>query len=327
MSAILNSLLTVDWSRVPAKVMEGLKTGKMDLSSSNGSVYWAAGSGATGKVQDLPLVPVNSEELASAKEFLQVGQAVNGAKVAAVSATAIGTAVVVVAVVVATAYLADKIDKVGRSVDGVAKIVGQQDQREYLKDVSSYTGAIMAASELLQSRAPQEEIAALSELKIHNLSDARHKTLSYIRHLTQLVSSHEGMTAVQYDLALQFMSGVLDLIPSAIAVERELCLAACKPTLAKECYGKVALEFREVLAAFRASCDDQYLKLALGKGGFADVLVAHKRSLNGLFNSPVHDLLLGDCNAAFVWDEVNASTNPEIMESDATDSSERSRSS
>lgn len=321
MSAILNSLLTVDWSKVSAKVQEGLRTGKMILSSSNGSVYWATG----GKVQDLPLIPVNPEELASAEHLLRVGQAVNGAKVAAVSATAIGTAVVVVAVVVATAYLAGKIDKVECSVKEVAQIVGQQDQREYLKDVSNYTGAIMAASELLQSRAPQSEIVMPAEFRINKLNKARHQMLIYIQRLTRLISFPEKATSAQYDLALQFMIEVLDLMPSALAVERELCLAAGKPALAKECCRGAASEFRKALAEFRKSCDEQYRQLALGKGGFPDVLVAHRGALNALFNSPVHDLLLGDRDTAFAWETASASADSEIVESSTTGSDGQSR--
>lgn len=320
MSAILNTLLTVDWSRVSAEIKEGLQNKKMILSSSQGSVYWAAGSGATGKVQDLPLVPVSPQDLASAEQLLQVGQAVNGAKMAAVSATAIGTAVVVVAVVVATAYLADKIDKVDRSVKEVAQTVGQQDQREYLKRMSDYTGLVMAARELLQPHMPQSEISSQAVNQIENLANARQKLLRYVQQLPQLISSLEKTNEAQYDLAFRLMIGVLDLMPSAIAVERELCLAANKPVLAKTRSDLSASDFRQALAGFRTWCNEQYQLLALGKGGFADVLMAHRNALNALFNSLAHDILLGDRDTAFSWGSASTLVDPEIMDSSTTDS-------
>lgn len=299
MSAILDSLLKVDLSQISAEVLDGLKTGKMVLSSSNGVVQWATGSGSTGNVAYLPLIPISPEELASAEQLLQVGHAVNGAKMAAVTATAVGTAVVVVAVVVATAYLAGKIDKVERSVKSVALTVGQQDQREYLRHMSDYTGAIKAAVELLHSHASQDEIARLAEFRIDKLAESRHQLLLFIRSLPQLVSSSAHTTEVQYDLALRFMVEMLDLIPSALVVERELCLAANKPGLAKSRGDHAAPQFRQALAEFRKWCEEQYQQLALGKGGFPEVLLAQRPALNALFNSPVHDLLLDGFDAAF----------------------------
>lgn len=299
MSAILGALLKVDLSQVPAHILEGLNSGAMQLSASNGNVYWASRSGSTGIVAHLPLVPVSPEELASAEQLLQLGQAVNGAKAAAITATAVGTAVVVVAVVVATAYLARKIDKVERSVKSVALTVEQQDQREYLKHMSDYTGAIMAANELLHSHAPPSEIASLAGFRIDKLVESRHQLLSFIRGLPHLVSSVERTTEQQYDLALRFMAQMLDLIPAALVVERELCLIADKPGLAESRSGEAASQFRQALAEFRHWCEAQYRHLVLGQGGFPDVLRAQRNALDALFNSSAHELLLGGFHGVF----------------------------
>lgn|GEM_PF-2000173 len=299
MNTIFNSLLTVDWSKVPAEVMQRLTDKTMVLSASNGSVYWAAGSGSTGKVMDLPLIPAGAEDMASAEQLLQAGKAVNGAGVATASGVAIGTAVVVIAIVVATAYLADKIDKVERSVNSVGQTVEQQDQREYLKHMSDYTGLVMAARELLQPHIPQSEVVSQAISKIESLADARRQLLSYIRKLPQLVSSSEKSSEAQYDLVFRFMIGVLDLMPSAIVVERELCLLAGKPALAISRSNIAASEFRQTVAEFRAWSEEQYRKLVLGKIDFVDVLLTHRHDLNVLFNSPLHSLLLGDCDTSF----------------------------
>lgn len=304
MSGILDSLLKVDLSRLSAEALEGLRTGTMKLSSSNGVVQRVTG----GIVEYLPLVPVSPQELASAEQLLQVGQAVHGAKVAAVAATAVGTAVVVVAVVVATAYLAGKIEKVERSVKSVALTLEQQDHREYLRHISDYTGAIMAAAELLHSHASQSEISSQAAFRIDKLAESRHQLLLFIRNLPQSVASPEHTTQAQYDLALRFMAEMLDLIPSALVVERELCLVANKPGLAKSRSDHAAPQFRQALAEFRTWCEEQYQQLALGKGGFADILLARKKALNDLFNSPIHDLLLNGFDAAFAGQTTTTAT-------------------
>lgn len=317
MSAILGALMKVDLSQVSAKVMEGLQTGKMILSSSNGIVYWATGSGNTGIVAHLTFMPVSPHELASVEQLLQVGQAVNGAKVAALTATAISTAVVVAAVVVATAYLAGKIDKVERSVKSVALTVGQQDQREYLRVMTDYTGAIMAAHELLNSQALNGEIASQAEFRIDKLAESRHQLLLYIRGLPPLVSSTEKTTEAQYDQAVRFMVEMLDLIPSALFLERELCLAAGKIGLAQSRIDHAAPNFREALIEFQKWCEEQYHQLALGSGRFVDVLTKHRESLNSLFNSSMHELLLGAPAAAFACRLESAGTEPQMTPSGA----------
>jgi hypothetical protein len=292
MSTILGSLLRVDLSKVSAEVIEGLQTGKMILSSSNGNVYWATGSGSSGMVTQLPLIPVSPEELASAEQLLQVGKAVSSAKAAALTATAAGTAVVVIAVVIATTYLAKKIEKVERSVKAVAQTVVQQDQREYLGRVSEYMGAIMDARQLLESRVPIGEIASQAELKIDRLSNLRQELLLFVAGIPQIISSAQT-TESQYTQGVRFAIEMLDLLPSAMAVERELCMVANKTALAQSLRDQAATQFRKQLADFRVWCELQYRNLALGHGRFAEFLVAEQSALYLLFNSPVHDMLMG----------------------------------
>lgn len=299
MSAVLGSLLKVDLSRVPARILEGLQSGKMMLSASNGNVYWASGSGGKGIVAQLPLVPVSPEEQVSAEQLLQLGQAMSGAKAAAVTATAVGAAVVVVVIVAATAYLAQKIDKVERSVEAIARTVEQQDRREYLKGLSDYTGSLRAAHELLHSRAAPDEIARQAVLRIDDLAVTRQQLLARARGLQNLVSHPEQTTQALYELTLQFLADMFDLIPTALVVERELCLAADMPGLARSRIVDAGPQFRAALAEFQQWCEQQYRHLAMGQGSFPDVLLGRRQALNALFNSSVHDLLLNGFDAAF----------------------------
>ncbi|MGN6119611.1 MAG: hypothetical protein ACTHOA_07875 [Rhodanobacter sp.] len=312
MSSVLYSPLKVDVSKISPEILQGLETGKYVLSSSNGVVYKATG----GVVKHLPLVPIDPQELASAEQLLRSGSAMSGANMAAVSATAIGAAVVVVAVVVATTYLADKIEQVKRAVGEVAQTVDQQDEREYLDHMSDYAGVVRSARELLQPNLPRSEVQRQAENRIERLAEARHQLLDYVQKLPQLVSSSGKSSAAQQDRALRFMIGVLDLMPFAIAVERELCLAADKPVLAVTRCSMAGSEFRRGLAGFWQWCEEQFRLLAGGKGGFADVLAAHRGTLNALFNSQVHDLLLGDFDSAFAGRTTQPKADPDVVDPD-----------
>lgn len=308
MSVNLDGLLKVDVSKLTDAILEGLQSGKMILSSSNGNVYWAAGSGNTGIVAQLPLIPVSPDEIASAEQLLQLGQAVTAAKGAAITATAVGTAVVVLAVIVATTYLANKIEKVERSVQLVAQTVAQQDQREYLRYLADYHGAIMSARDLLNSRAPQGELLTRIELRLDKLAELRHQHRQFIKGLPQLVSAEAKATEPQYRLAMGFIADVLDLMPAALTLERELCFRSDKPGLAQDLRDNSEREYLQDLEEFRSWCDKQYVALALGKDGYPDVLREYREPLDNLFNSPVRDVLLG----RFTVDSTHPSANAEV---------------
>ncbi|MET3465063.1 hypothetical protein [Variovorax atrisoli] len=291
-------LLRVDLTKVSADVLEGLRNGTMDLSYTNGMVHWAAGSGHTGIVAHLPMIPVSSEELASAEQLMQIGKLVKGAQTASVAATATAAIVVVAVVVAATIYLGRKIDNVADEIATIARAIDHQHQREYLKYFEDYAGAVRAAQAMLNSRLPPSEIGSMAEMRLVRLSEARHQILGFVRRLQRLYGSSQPNQA-QYAFAIGLMIEVMDLVPSALIVERELCLIAGKPSMAQRYRDQVRQEFRQEMESFRDWCDAQYRQLALGYGGFPDVLAENRDRLKALFRSRSHDILLGDPLAPF----------------------------
>lgn len=296
MTAVLDSLLRVDLSRVSAEVREGLETGKMILSEALGTVYWATGSGSTGVVAHLPMIPVSPEELATAQQLLQVGQAVKAAQFASVATTAVAAAVVVAVVVVATAYLADKIDKVKGAVNDLAQAVDQQVQREYIKYGTDYIGALMAAKAVLNSNASDSEKAERAKTHIDVLARLRHQMLLFVGGLCSSESNDVR--------CMPFMIQVLDFVPAAIAIERELCLVAGMLGSVNDLQEKAAPDFRKQLAEFRVWCEKQYKQLAQGQASLATVQSEQRAALRALFNSPVHAILLGE------WSSVKSTQKP-----------------
>lgn len=291
MSTILNSLLRVDLSRVSAEILEGLQSGRMILSASNGNVYWASRSGSSGIVTQLPLVPVSPQELASAEQLLKVGQALKAAQAATMVTTTVAAAVVVVVVVAAAVYLTGRIERVHSAVLEVSELVAQQDLREYLHYVTDYVSAVGASQELLSARLSQTDLSKLAVPRIDRLAELRQQTLNFVRGLPQILS-RPNTTQAQYEHAFRFMIEMLDWVPAALAIERELCLVAGLPSLAQSRREHAAAQFRSELARFHDWCEMEFRKVALGDGGHIDVLLAQRDSLSRLFNSPVHGILL-----------------------------------
>jgi hypothetical protein len=301
----------VDPTDLTAEILAGFESGEMELLSNSGVVY------KNGRIfKHLGLIPVDPSEFASAEQLLQVGQQVKAAQAAALTATAVSTVVVVAVVVAATAYLAIKINKIQSTVDALSEQVDLLDQQDVLKQVSEYFGAVKSAQELLNSRAPQEQIARLALARIDRLAELRQQTLAYVRGLLLLMATNpQGKEP--YTRRLRFVSDILDLIPAALTVERELCLVAGMPELAQGRHDQAAPQFRSELASFRAWHVAECRKLALGDGGFPDVLVQTRKSLESLWESPVHALLLDGFKAAVRSKATSTREHTELRESAA----------
>lgn len=296
MSDALTSLMMVDLLRVPSDVIAGLKSGLMTLSESNGVVYWAANSGKTGVVQHLPLVPVDPSYLASAEQLFQLGQTVKGAQVATLVATAASTVIIVAVVAAATVYLGRKIEKVASAVAQVQNTLEQQDQREFLTKVSTYTAVVQAAAELLH--APHSEAANLARGRIDRLAEARIEVLGFIGPLQQLISSPKT-TEAQYATAIDFIIQVMDLVPIALTVERDLCLLAGMPVVAQGVRERAGKAFLSEKTRFQAWSEEQYRQLALGHG-FVDAMASRRVDLLAFINSQVHELLINGISPAIM---------------------------
>ena len=303
MTPATDSLLKVDWSQVSQQIKDGLATGKMIFSQAKGTVYWAAGSGHSGIAAHLPLVPVTPDDVASAQQLLQLGQAVKAGQAAAMTATVISTVAIAAVVVVATAYLAKKIKNVQRVVDELKNAVGLQGQLDFLKQVSEYLAAVKSADELLSSGAPAEEIRRLAEQRIDRLAELRLQTQGYVSGVLKLAFV-AGAAESTYRQAAQFAIEMLDLVPTALVVERDLCLVAGLTGMAESRGREPTASFREALTDFRQHCDGEYRRLAAGQGGFADTLHDLRGPLNELFQSPTHTMLLDGMNRPISWQAV-----------------------
>ena len=102
MHPVFTTLLKVDTTNLDPSIIQGLMDKTMQLSPTNGTIRHASGELKGQIVKHLKLVPVTPEDLANPRQFLQLATTVASA------------AVVVGVVVVATAYLAGKIDSVQR---------------------------------------------------------------------------------------------------------------------------------------------------------------------------------------------------------------------
>lgn len=299
---ILDALLVVDKSKVPADIVEGLASGKLTLAASNGNVYWAAGSGRTGIAAQLPMRPATPDEQAGVEQLLKLGQSVKSAQSAAVITTALSTVVVVAVVVAATTVIVSRINQVSAQVADMANALHLQDLREYVRARSYFEAKVKQSRDLLKPGLPAGELKDQAELCLNALTAQREEGLVFVRRLCDALDQHGGSNEQPYALALDFMIATLDWIPVSLNIERELCQLAGKPVMAESRRVDGAAEFRASLQQFRRWCETQYWSVARGRLAFVDTLVQRRPVLRGLMDSELHGFLLGDHDGASAFE-------------------------
>lgn len=279
MFTIANAVFKFAESNWTPSIIQGINDGSMVFSPSNGSIRYAKGELKGRLVKHLDLVPVTPEDLANPQQMLQL------------ATTLASAAVVVGVIVVATAYLAGKIDAVQRSVDAVGGAIAQQDQRENLRIVTNYTGALAAARELLDSNA----VASAGNVA-SGLIKERHRALAYLEGLRTLID-RPGIAADEVDRSLALMIRLLDVMPAALQVERDIGLLTGDHSLAENPSQAPVKEYRRHLGDFRKWCEGVYRRVAAGEGGPAEVLRKHRPALQQLFESPINEFMLSSLEA------------------------------
>lgn len=281
-------LYQIDWSAVPGKVIEGLSNGIMRVSSANGVVYWARGSGHTGAVQHLPFVPVNVQD---ASKLMETAQMLHAAQHAQMLAVGISTGVIVGAIVIQTMYLARKLDKLQNAIDLVSEDVHAQNIVFYMNKIADYFGAVESARMYLIDRNLKEEVGDIAPAALVDLATRRNQLVSFIDNILHFAKS-ESLSPRHYELIIDFVSLVLDMLPKGIFVEKELFAFVEKYGLCDLLLERAGARYVELVETYRDWCNDQR-KLAVKGNKLAGSILSRDTALKHLFSSEENKLLIG----------------------------------
>lgn len=293
-------IMVPDWDKVDPEIIELLKTGHMHLRE--GVIYWAKGKklseGAGSIVKHLPFKEmtvdvsqgVNVEQLMKATAAMQksIGLAVG-----------LSTGIILAAIVIQTAYLSQKLNKIQASIDKIAVEIQTQNQLFYLEKLSSYMGSIMAAHEMLavskESEAYPEVIAPL----LATLAQQRNELCTFLMNLIGWIDHSKAIenkiTDEHAALIVDFVTSVLDVMPKSIYVESALYTILGKYHHADALVESAAIKYKSVLNSYRLWAKVGYDKWLTGKASRNSRLLVNKfEDINSLLRSIENQLLLGN---------------------------------
>ena len=211
----LNRVWEIDWSRVKPEVLEGLQKGTMRLV--DGVAYWKKGmEEGTGIVQHLPFKPADPQQV----EAVLKGLPVMGAGAVAVPVM-VAAAAVIGAVVVSTAYLANKLNKLQDTADQILQSNHNQNFVYYLEKVTRHVGLMETAREYLLDRDAALALKGMMQPLAVEMATSRNEAISFVDNLLNFTRSSD-LHVKDKELILQFVAMMLELIPAGIHLEHLL---------------------------------------------------------------------------------------------------------
>lgn len=211
----LNRVWEIDWSRVKPEVLDGLRKGTMRLV--DGVAYWKKGvDEGTGIVQHLPFKPTDPQQV----EAVLKGLPVMGAGAVAVPVM-VAAAAVIGAVVISTAYLANKLNKLQDTADQILQSNHNQNFVYYLEKVTRYVGLMETAREYLLDRSAAPSLKGMMQPLVVEMATSRNEAISFVDNLLNFARSSE-LHLKDKELILQFVAMMLELIPAGVHLEHLL---------------------------------------------------------------------------------------------------------
>lgn len=283
---IRNKVWTVDFDNVKPEVINGLNNGTANIY--DGVVYWAKNSGNNGIIQHLPFKEFAIDKTNDVMSLTKSIQALQATTTAAIG---LSTCVILGALIIQTQYLAAKIDKLQETIDSVSVDVHSQNIIYYMDKISSYFGAIESARVLLLDRSIKEEIKDIAVSLLANIGCKRNELFSFLDNI--LLIAHI-VSPRHYELIVDFVHLVLDILPKAIYIEKELYARIDKINSAEFIFQESRNRYMALLTMYKSWCNQQYKDAVDNKlpASYGNAFLQREQKVSTLFKSTENSLLL-----------------------------------
>ena len=280
----METIFTFDWQNVYPKVIEGIQNGTITLR--DGVAYWTTLAEKSGIAQHMPLKeivfdPNAINELKELVEILHATQMV---------ALGVSTGIIVGAIVLQTAYLSKKLDRLQQTVDLISQDINSQNVLFFMEKMSEYFGVVESARVLMLDKKLVPETADVATVLLTQMSIQRNELMSLI---DNLISYADEATETHLQQMLDFITMMLDIVPKAIYIESQLCDRYGKFKLAQHLMSENTKRYNKTLQYYRDWCNTKVKNIIRGEID-PEALAFHdkKDDLKELFNSKNNQDLL-----------------------------------
>ncbi len=287
MSDIYTRVWTVDIVNIKPQVLEGYENGSIVIR--RGVAYWSKKSGNNGIVQHIPFLETTvkqNEDLLSLTKSIQIAQ--NATNLA----ISLSTAMILGALIIQTRYIATKIDKLQKSIDEISTDIHSQNILYYMDKISNYFGIIESARIFMLDDSIKNEIKDIAVTLLANISCKRNELFSFLDNLLSIAGNEKLISKRHYELIIDFVHIVLDLLPKSIYIETELYVHIDKFNASDFIFNESTNRYQELLHNYKQWFNSQYKQAISGKHLYSQTFLEREHKIEALCKSPENTFLL-----------------------------------
>lgn len=213
-------------------------------------------------VKHIPLDPIDVVDPEKINDLLQMAQHTQKLQMATTGLIAISTVAIMGAVVVATAYLAKKIDALQSQIAKVQQELQDQNILFYAEKVSRYFGQIEALREICSDQlATKENMDYIINLLAQSASE-RNQLLAFISTLLQTV---DRFSLEHKATAIDFITSSLFILPKGTFIESQAAYKIERFLLGNNYRKVMTIKYNNILDTYKNWANINHKRIVSGE--------------------------------------------------------------
>ena len=238
-------------------------------------------------LQHMPFREISFNESSNLLESAKIIQQAQAAPMAAIS---ISTVAIMGAVIIATAYLSNKIDKLQKKIEIIQKEIGDQNLIFYAEKISLYFGSIESLRQLSYDKSVIEENKDVIINALSNLLISRSQLLSFVDNLIYLSDSFSDK---HKEMVIEFINLTMELIPKGVFIESQAAYKLERFYLGDNIRQTSEKKYFEIMDKYKRWTNEKYRELIKGADNSSTkALMSKLDSIKSVINSEENKLLL-----------------------------------
>lgn len=238
-------------------------------------------------IQHMPFREVSVTE---SSNLLQSAKLLQQAQAATMTAISISTVAIMGAVIIATAYLSNKIDKLQEKIENIQKEIGDQNLLFYAEKVSFYFGSIESLRQLIYNKYVIEENKDIIINALSNLLISRSQLISFVDNLIYLSDSFSNK---HKEMVIEFINLTLELIPKGVFIESQAAYKLERFYLGDNIRQTSEKKYFEIMDKYKRWTNEKHKELIKGADNSSTkALMSKLDSIKSVINSEENKLLL-----------------------------------
>jgi hypothetical protein len=211
-------------------------------------------------VQHMPFEQISLNE---SQNLIDIAKSVQVAQSTVSSLVAISSLAVMGAVIISTAYLANKLDNIQKAIDLLQREIHGQNLIYYTDRITSYFGSVEATRELINNNNVIIENPDLIILKLSELSNIRYQLVSF---LDNLINLSDTFSIGHKSMAIDFINMTFDLIPKGVFIETQAAYKLERFHLGNSIRENAQKKYNHSIENYKAWANSKYNSVLKGTG-------------------------------------------------------------